>query len=150
VIPANGAPASSGRHAFDGPRRRAEFGLDHQAVTGHGQRVANVGELGLLAFGLAIEPRLRIGGRSVRPTGPRRSNALRDLNIAPNTRTTRHLGYAISQQKRKRTEEPFGWAERIGGLTRPMLPAVARLRFKFPLMMAPYDLTRLPKLLAPA
>ena len=46
---------------------------------------------------------------------------LRDLNVTPHiaqnttnrssaidARTTRHPGYAISQQKRKRTEEPFG------------------------------------------
>ena len=64
---------------------------------------------------------------------------LRDLNITPHiaqnttnrtsaidTRTTRHPGYAISQQKRKLTEEPFGWAKTIGGLARPMLRGVAR------------------------
>lgn len=28
-------------------------------------------------------------------------------------RTTRHPGYAISQQKRKRIEEPFGWGKTI-------------------------------------
>jgi hypothetical protein len=31
---------------------------------------------------------------------------------------TGHPGYAISQQKRKRTEEPFGWGKTIGGLAR--------------------------------
>jgi hypothetical protein len=81
------------------------------------------------------------------------------LHIAQNTtnrtsaidaRTTRHPGYAISQQKRKRTEEPFGWAKTIGGLARPMLRGVARLRFKFTLTMAAYDLIRLPKLLGAA
>jgi transposase len=91
-------------------------------------------------------------------------NDLRDLNITPhiaqNTsgrssaidgRTTRHPGYEISQQKRKRTEEPFGWGKSIGGLARPMFRGVARLRFKFALTMAAYDLIRLPKLLgAPA
>ena len=59
---------------------------------------------------------------------------LRDLNVTPHiaqnttnrssaidVRTTRHPGYAISQQKRKRTEEPFGWGKTIGGLARPML-----------------------------
>jgi len=69
---------------------------------------------------------------------------LRDLHVTPHiaqnttnrssaidTRTTRHPGYAISQQKRKRTEEPFGWAKTIGGLARPMLRRAARLRFKF-------------------
>jgi hypothetical protein len=30
-------------------------------------------------------------------------------------------------QKRKLTEEPFGWAKTIGGLARPMLRGVARL-----------------------
>jgi hypothetical protein len=88
---------------------------------------------------------------------------LRDLNatphIAKNTtnrtsaidaRTTRHPGYAISQQKRKRTEEPFGCGKTIGGLARPMLRGVARLRFKFTLTMAAYDLIQLPKLLGAA
>jgi hypothetical protein len=85
---------------------------------------------------------------------------LRDLNITPHVaqnttnrssaidaRTTRHTGYGISQQKRKRTEEPFGWAKTIGGLARPMLRGIARSRFKFTLTMAAYDLIRLPKLL---
>jgi hypothetical protein len=52
---------------------------------------------------------------------------LRDLNVTPhiaqNTSnrtstidapTTRHAGYTISQQKRKRTEKPFGWAKTMG------------------------------------
>ena len=85
---------------------------------------------------------------------------LRDLNVTPHiaqntsnrtsaidARTTRHPGYAISQQKRKRTEEPFGWGKTIGGLARPMLRGVACMRFKFILTMAAYDLVRLPKLL---
>jgi len=85
---------------------------------------------------------------------------LRDLNVTPHiaqntsnrtsaidARTTRHPSYAISQQKRKRIEEPFGWAKTIGGLARPMLRGAARMAFKFTLTMAAYDLVRLPKLL---
>src|SRR5215510_11452931 len=85
---------------------------------------------------------------------------LRDLNVTPHiaqntsnrtsaidARTTRHPGYAISQRQRKCAEEPFGWAKTIGGLARPMLRGVARLRFKFTLTMAAYDLIRLPNLL---
>jgi hypothetical protein len=85
---------------------------------------------------------------------------LRDLNVTPHiaqnmrnrisaidARTTRHPGYEISQHKRKRTKEPFGWAKTIGGLARPMLRGAARLRFKFTLTMAAYDLIRLLKLL---
>jgi hypothetical protein len=52
-----------------------------------------------------------------------------------------------SASARKRTEEPFGWAKTIGGLARPMLRGGARLRFKFTLTMAAYDLIRLPNLL---
>jgi transposase len=86
---------------------------------------------------------------------------LRALNVTPhiaqnNTgrrsaidgRTTRHPGYAVSQQKRKRIEEPFGWGKTIGGLARPMLRGAARLGFKFTLTMAAYDLIRLPKLIS--
>ena len=80
---------------------------------------------------------------------------LRGLNVTPHiaqnttnrssaidARTTHHPGYAISQQKRKLTEEPFGWGKTIGGPC-----CAARLRFKSILTMAAYDLIRLPKLL---
>jgi transposase len=86
---------------------------------------------------------------------------LRAINVTPHIaqndtrrrsaidgRTTRHPGYAVSQQKRKRIEEPFGWGKTIGGLVRPMLRGVARLGFKFILTMVAYNLIRLPKLLA--
>jgi transposase len=66
---------------------------------------------------------------------------------AIDARTTRHPGYAVSQQKRKRVEEPFGWAKTIGGLARPMLRGVRKLGFKFTLSMAGYNLIRLPKLI---
>jgi len=88
---------------------------------------------------------------------------LRDLNVTPHvaqntsnrasaidSRTTRHDGYALSQKKRKLIEEPFGWAKTIGGLARPMLRGAARLNFKFTLIMAAYNLIRLPKLLGAA
>jgi transposase len=87
---------------------------------------------------------------------------LRALNVTPhiaqNTfrrsavdgRTTRHAGYAASQQKRKRVEEPFGWGKTIGGLARPMLRGAKKLGFKFTLTMASYNLIRLPKLVGAA
>ena len=65
-------------------------------------------------------------------------------------RTTRHAGYAVSQQKRKRVEEPFGWGKTIGGLARPMLRGVKKLDFKFILTMAAYDLIKLPRLIGAA
>ena len=68
---------------------------------------------------------------------------------AIDARTTRHPGYAVSQQKRKRIEEP-GWGKTIGGLARPMLRGVEKLGFKFTLTMAGYNLIRLPKLIEAA
>jgi hypothetical protein len=65
---------------------------------------------------------------------------------AIDARTTRHPGYEISQQKRKRIEEPFGWGKTIGGLARPMLRGAKKLSFKFTLTMASYNLIRIPKL----
>jgi hypothetical protein len=85
---------------------------------------------------------------------------MRDFNVTPHVaqnttnrcsaidqRTTRHRGYEISQQKRKRVEEPFGWSKTIGGLARPMLHGVRKLDFKFTLTMAAYDLIKLPRLI---
>ena len=66
---------------------------------------------------------------------------------AIDNRTTRHTGYAVSQQKRKRVEEPFGWGKTIGGLARPMLRGVKKLDFKFIWTMAAYDLIKLPRLI---
>ena len=65
-------------------------------------------------------------------------------------RTTRHSGYGISQRKRKRVEEPFGWGKTIGGLARPMLRGVKKLDFKFIWTMAAYDLIKLPRLIGAA
>src|SRR5256884_3724867 len=85
---------------------------------------------------------------------------LRDLNVTPHiaqnttgrtsavdARTTRHPGYAISQQKRKRTEEPFGWAKTIGGPSPPPLRGGARLRVQFSPAIGPYQLVPLAHLL---
>ena len=86
---------------------------------------------------------------------------MRALNVTPHiaqnisgrrsavdARTTRHVGYAVSQRKRKRIEEPFGWGKTMGGLARPMFRGVKKLGFKFILTMAGYNLIRLPKLIS--
>ena len=65
-------------------------------------------------------------------------------------RTTRYLGYAQSEKKRKLIEEAFGWAKSYGGLARPMRYGRARMGFAFTFAMAAYDLIRLPRLLADA
>ena len=63
-------------------------------------------------------------------------------------RTTRHEGYAISQRRRKKIEEPFGWAKTVGGMAQTVYRGVERVRARFTLAMAACNLARLPKLLA--
>jgi transposase len=63
-------------------------------------------------------------------------------------RTTRHEGYAISQRRRKKIEEPFGWAKTVGGMAQTVYRGVERVRARFTLVIAACNLARLPKLLA--
>ncbi len=65
-------------------------------------------------------------------------------------RTTRHVGYAVSQRKRKLVEEAFGWGKTIAGLAKVKVRGLPRVRFKFTFAMAAYNLIRMPRLLAAA
>ena len=65
-------------------------------------------------------------------------------------RTTRHPGYAISQQKRKRVEEIFGWLKTIGGLRKTRHRGVARVGWMFTFALAAYNLVRMRNLAAAA
>lgn len=63
-------------------------------------------------------------------------------------RTTRHVGYATSQRRRKRIEEVFGWMKSAAGLRKTRHRGTARVGWMFTLTAAAYNLVRLPKLLA--
>ena len=63
-------------------------------------------------------------------------------------RTTRHPGYALSQKRRKKIEEPFGWAKTVGGMAQTVYRGVERVRARFTLTMAACNLARLPRLLS--
>ena len=67
-------------------------------------------------------------------------------------RTTRHPGYAVSQRKRKRIEEVFGWVKAAAGLRQTKHRGRERVGWCFTLATTAYNLIRLPKLLdaAPA
>lgn len=66
---------------------------------------------------------------------------------AVDSRTTRHPGYALSQKRRKKIEEPFGWAKTVGPMAQTMLRGVKRVGAQFTLTMAACNLARLPRLL---
>ena len=74
--------------------------------------------------------------------------ARKSRHSAIDWRTTRHSGYAVSQKRRKKIEEPFGWAKTVGSMAQTMLRGTERLGAQFTMTMAACNLARLPKLLA--
>lgn len=86
---------------------------------------------------------------------------LRDLNITPHVaqntrnrssaidgRTTRHAGYALSQRKRKRVEEIFGWIKTVGLMHKTRHRGLARVGWMFTFTAAAYNLVRIRNLKA--
>ena len=58
-------------------------------------------------------------------------------------RTTRHPGYKISQQKRKRVEEIFGWMKTVGGMRKLRHRGLELVSWMFTLGAAAYNLVRI-------
>jgi IS5 family transposase len=83
----------------------------------------------------------------------------RDLTITPHVaqkthsaidaRTTRHPGYAISQQKRKLVEQVFGWMKTVGGLRKLRHRGGLLVDWIVTFAAAAYNLVRLRALLRP-
>ena len=83
--------------------------------------------------------------------------ACREINVTPHVaqntnrnggskidgRTTRHAGYEISQRKRKRIEQCFGWGKVIGPMRQVMVQGLDKVDQLLTLTMAAYNLTRL-------
>jgi transposase len=63
-------------------------------------------------------------------------------------RTTRHPGYLVSQRRRKRIEEIFGWLKQIGLLRKTRHRGVAGVGWMFTFGLAVYNLVRLRNLMA--
>jgi IS5 family transposase len=58
-------------------------------------------------------------------------------------RTTRHAGYGVSQQKRKRVEEIFGWMKTIGGMRKLRHRGLQLVGWMFTFAAAAYNLVRI-------
>jgi hypothetical protein len=58
-------------------------------------------------------------------------------------RTTRHAGYAVSQRKRKRVEEIFGWMKTVGGMRKLRHRGLELVGWMFTLAAAAYNLVRI-------
>ena len=86
---------------------------------------------------------------------------LRRMNITPHVaqnnrnrcsaideRTTRHAGYEVSQRKRKRVEQSFGWMKMVGMLRKVKLRGIEKVGWLFTFTGAAYNLCRLRNLMA--
>jgi transposase len=86
---------------------------------------------------------------------------LRRMNITPHVaqnntnrssaidqRTTRHAGYELSQRKRKRVEQSFGWMKMVGMLRKVKLRGIDKVGWLFTFTGAAYNLCRLRNLMA--
>jgi len=86
---------------------------------------------------------------------------LRGMNITPHVaqnntnrrsavdeRTTRHAGYEVSQRKRKRVEQVFGWMKMVGMLRKVKLRGIDKVGWLFTFTGAAYNLCRLRNLMA--
>jgi len=104
---------------------------------------------------------LRLGGNKKRTLGADKgydasefAENFRNLNITPHIakkkngksvdgRTTRHEAYEISQRKRKRVEEIFGWAKTVGLIRKAMLRGRANIEWLFTMSIAVFNLVRM-------
>ena len=74
--------------------------------------------------------------------------AIRTRGSGVDRRTTRHEGYAISQIKRKRVEEPFGWMKTYGLMRKLRHRGRENIDWLFRLTATAYNIIRLRRLMA--
>jgi IS5 family transposase len=74
-------------------------------------------------------------------------NTARPGGSAIDARTTRHAGYDVSQKKRKRIEECFGWLKDIALLRKLKHRGLFKVGWIFTFAAAAYNLVRMRKLI---
>jgi transposase len=75
-------------------------------------------------------------------------NTKRPGGSAIDGRTTRHAGYQVSQKKRKRIEEVFGWTKTVGTLRKTRHRGLETVRWVFTFTAAAYNLVRMRNLMS--
>ena len=88
--------------------------------------------------------------RNLRMTPHVAQNLGRRGGSAIDARTTRNVGYRISQKKRKRIEECFGWLKTIALLRKVRHRGTLKVDWMFTLACAAYNLVRMRNLMAAA
>jgi IS5 family transposase len=88
--------------------------------------------------------------RNLRVTPHVAQNIKRNGGSAIDARTTRHDSYKISQKKRKRIEESFGWLKTIALMRKVRHRGIHKVGWVFTFAAAAYNLVRMRNLLSPA
>jgi transposase len=86
--------------------------------------------------------------RNMKVTPHVAQNTKRSGGSAIDGRTARHEGYAVSQKKRKRIEECFGWLKTIALMRKVRHRGIEKVGWVFTFAAAAYNLVRMRKLLA--
>jgi len=81
--------------------------------------------------------------RNLKVTPHVAQNLERPGGSAIDARTTQHVGYAISQRKRKRIEECFGWLKTIALLRKVRHRGIFKVAWNFTFAAAAYNLIRM-------
>ena len=81
-------------------------------------------------------------------TPPVAQNTKRSGGSAIDGRTARHEGYEVSQKKRKRIEECFGWLKTIALMRKVRHRGIEKVGWVFTFAAAAYNLVRMRNLAA--
>jgi transposase len=87
------------------------------------------------------------GLRQLKVTPHVAQNTERRGGSAIDQRTTRHAGYTVSQTKRKRVEEIFGWFKTVAMMRKTRFRGLERVGWMFTWAAAAYNLVRMRNLL---
>lgn len=134
-------------------------GLVVDAMAGHASGTAECDASIAMLAGLDGNHPITVGADKKYDTGDW-TGSVRELgatpHVAQNTkrrggssidgRTTRHVGYGLSQRARKRIEEVFGWMKTVGTVRKTKLRGVALVNWMFTLNAAAYNLVRMANL----
>src|SRR6267142_667644 len=125
-------------------------------ANGYGERAAALAMVGPVAMTRRVTPaadkgydrRDFVGALRLLQVTPHVAQNTSNRSSAIDRRTTRHAGYAVSQQKRKRIEEIFGWLKTIGLMRQTRFRGRRRVGWMFVFSLAVYNLVRIRNLAA--
>lgn len=146
------AKLSYGAHVLMENRNGLVVDATVTQATGTAERDAGL----LMAEALPGDQRVTLGGDKNYDTKDFVAE-LRHLGVTPHVaqneharrrsaidgRTTRHTGYLISQRKRKRVEEIFGWLKTVAGIRKLRHRGLELVGWMFTLAVAAYNLMRI-------